>query len=151
MQVSCEQARSPHRIVAIEDNAAELQLLRYGFDELAADYTLQIFSDGAAAMLYLRQYCSEETPAPCLIILDMHMPKCDGITLLRELRANEDLARTPVAVLTTICSPSERAELLRVGVDMYRTKPIEWTDTLELAKELLSLCQRSPMSVAQSP
>jgi len=141
--VQDKQKESPVRIVAIEDNAADLMLLRHAFDELGEKYLLHVLPDGGAALRYLREYCSVSAPEPCLIILDLHVPKYDGLTLLKEIQANEDLAHIPVAVVTTIASPSEKARILQSGVSFYRTKPMEWDDTLELARELFDLCRRS--------
>lgn len=139
-----------HRIIAIEDCVTDLVLLRHAFDELGEDYVLEVLPDGAAAIRYLREFCSVSSPEPCLIILDLHVPKHDGLTILREIQSNGQLTGIPIAVVTTIASPSEKARVLQSGVSLYRTKPSQWDDMLELARELFELCKRPREAMAQS-
>lgn len=150
MEASCRQMGSLHRIVAMEDSETDVVLLRQAFDELKEEYVLDILPDGAAASQFMREFRATSSADPCLIILDLHVPKNDGLTILGEIRANNELANVPVAVVTTVASPSEKARVLESGVSLYRTKPIGWDDTLKLARELFELCRHARKAVGQS-
>jgi two-component system response regulator len=142
--------RSPHRIILIEDNPADTVLLRHALDEQSEPYVLEVLLDGEAAIRYVREHCRRENPEPCLIVLDLHLPRYDGATVLREIRSHSELAHVTVAVLTTSASPKERDEVLQLGVSLYCTKPMNWDDNLELARKLMELCNRSRVIAAHS-
>src|SRR5687768_7283379 len=105
----------------IEDNPADTTLLRHALDEQREPFTLEILRDGESALQFVRDHCRERAE-PCLIILDLHLPRYDGATVLRAIRLEPSLAKVFVVVLTTMASPTEKAEVLALGVDSYRTK-----------------------------
>jgi CheY-like chemotaxis protein len=135
--------KSPQRIVVIEDNPAETVLLRHALDEQGEPYVLEVLTDGESALEFVRDHCHECRPEPCLIILDLHLPRYDGATVLRAIRCAPELAHVKVVVLTSMASPAEKAEVIALGVESYRTKPMGWNETLELARELMIICNRS--------
>jgi CheY-like chemotaxis protein len=132
--------QSPHRIVMIEDSPADTRLLRSALDEQGEPYVLEVLTDGESALKFVRDHCGSWKPEPCLVVLDLHLPRYDGATVLRALRAAPELANVKVAVLTNMASPAEKAEVIALGVDLYRTKPMNWDETLELARELIEIC-----------
>jgi CheY-like chemotaxis protein len=134
-------SQSPYRIVVIEDNPADTVLLRHALDTYGVPFAMEILRDGEAALRYLREHCATGVPDPCLIVLDLHLPRYDGAAVLRAIREHSELAHVAVAVLTSSASPAERDEVLNLGVHLYRTKPIDWNQTVDLAGELLSLCK----------
>jgi CheY-like chemotaxis protein len=136
-------SQSAYRIVVIEDNPADTVLLRHALDHHGEAYVLEVLNDGEVALRYLREHCTEDRPDPCLIVLDLHLPRYDGTAVLREIRQHPDLGHVSVAVVTASASPSEREEVLSLGVHMYRAKPIDWHETVDMAGELLSLCKSS--------
>ncbi|HEY3838486.1 MAG TPA: response regulator [Bryobacteraceae bacterium] len=140
-------SQSPHQIVSIDDNSADTQLLRLAFDQLREPYVLKVLPDGEAAIQYLREYCGTKNRKPCLIIIDLHLPKYDGITVLRTIRSHPDLADVTVAVLTSQASPREHEAVLSLGVSFYGHKPMNWEETMALARELFNLCS-TPRSLA---
>jgi CheY-like chemotaxis protein len=134
---------SPPCIVVIEDNPSDTILLRTALDEQHKPYVLEVLTDGESALQFVREHCQGCRPEPCLIVLDLHMPRYDGATVLRAIRRAPELAQVKVAVLTSMGSPAEKAEVLALGVELYRIKPMIWEETLELACELITLCYRS--------
>ena len=136
-------SQSIHRIVAIEDNPADYALLREALAEHGEPFSLEVLPDGESAIRYVREHCSRDSAVPCLFVLDLHLPPYDGAIILREIRGNPDLAHVSVAVLTTIASPQEQAEVMALGVSLYRNKPMTWDDTVTLAGELIELCKRA--------
>jgi len=140
-----------NRIVVIEDNPAETTLLRHALDEQRESYVLEILPDGESALAFVRDHCLECRPEPCLIVLDLHLPRYDGATVLRAIRSAPELANVKVVILTSLASPADKAEVLALGVDAYRTKPISWNEMLELARELIMICNGSLKRAAAQP
>src|ERR671911_1403628 len=98
--------KSPQRIVVIEDNPAETVLLRHALDEQGEPYVLEVLTDGESALEFVRAHCHECRPEPCLIVLDLHLPRYDGATVLRAIRCAPELAHVKVVVLTSMASPA---------------------------------------------
>jgi chemotaxis family two-component system response regulator Rcp1 len=130
----------PCKIILMEDNAGDEQILRRAFDRHGQPYVLEVLADGEAASRYLQDAEKSDAPRPALIIVDLHFPDCDGTSLLRALRVHPVLSGIPVAVLTASASPLEHKEVLAHGVSLYRTKPMNWDETLRLGSDLLALC-----------
>ena len=138
----CAPAPVPSRIVLIEDNPADTLLLRHALNEAGEPYVLEVLADGEAALEFVREHCRTRSPQPCLIILDLHLPRYDGATILRAIRSEPDLAKVAVAVLTTSPCPAENAEeVLRLGVQAFRVKPMDLEDTFALARDLIRICK----------
>ncbi|MGH9632077.1 MAG: response regulator [Bryobacteraceae bacterium] len=141
------QDRQPYRLLLIEDNPADTGLLRYALDEQNEPYVLEELPDGETALRYVREHCGRNAPEPCLIILDLHLPRCDGLTVLEAIRSEPELSHVAVAVVTSSASPIEKAEVLALGVRLYRQKPISYDEMVELARELIEIC-REPLKVS---
>jgi len=138
-----EPGKSPHRIVIIEDNPADTVLLRHALDEQSEPYILEVLTDGESALEFIRDHCHNCRPEPCLIVLDLHLPRYDGATVLRAIRSEPELANVSVVVLTSTASPQDKAEVIALGVEAYRLKPMTFDETLELARELIAICNES--------
>ena len=76
---------------------------------------------------------------PCVILLDLHIPKHDGLEVLRALRQSRELSHIHVLVTTNSASPQEQAELRKMGVD-YRLKPKDLGEFDKLARDLVTFC-----------
>ncbi|MEA2465113.1 MAG: hypothetical protein QOJ98_2860 [Acidobacteriota bacterium] len=126
-------------ILLAEDNAndAELTLAALREHRLAND--IIVVRDGAAALDYLhrRGAFSERSPdLPGLVLLDLKMPKVDGLEVLQAVRADPDLRFLPVVILT---SSREEADLVRsysLGVNAYVVKPVAFNDFMDAVKTL---------------
>jgi len=132
----------PHHILLIEDNPADIGLLRYALDEQKEPYSLEVLPDGESALRYVREVYSNG-PEPCLIVLDLHLPQYDGSTILRAIRSEPALSQVAVAIVTASLSPLEKAEVMTLGVKLYRKKPMSYEETVELARELIEICKGS--------
>ena len=141
--------KSPHRIVIVEDNPADTVLLRHALDEQGEPYVLEVLTDGESALKFIRDHCRDCRPEPCLIVLDLHLPRYDGATVLRAIRSEPELANVRVVVLTSTASPDEKAEVIALGIQAYRLKPMTFDETLELARELIAICNRSSEQTVQ--
>jgi CheY-like chemotaxis protein len=140
----------PPRIVVIEDNPADVMLLRHALDEAKESYDLEVFSDGAAALRFVSEQAGSDKEDPCLIILDLHLPRYEGTVILEAIRRHPQLTRLKLAVLTTLASPAQEEKVKALGVHLYRRKPSEWEDFQRLGEELMALCKQPGERVART-
>ena len=128
-------------ILVIEDNVADLVLIRYAFDELGEPYRIEVLPDGEAALKFVDGHRSGRMQhEPCVILLDLHLPKYNGIEVLTAIRLEPVLSHIHVFVLTTDASPAERAQITDLGgICCY--KPSELEEIKELAEEILAACK----------
>jgi len=132
----------PARIVVIEDNPADIALLRVGLDYHEDPYLMDVLRDGAEALHFIQHQRTEGAPPhPCVIVMDMHLPKNDGPAVLEALRQSPSLAHIHVVVLTSVAAPHDEAVLSRLGISMYRAKPLHVDDWASLAGEILDICR----------
>jgi len=133
----------PPKILVIEDNPADVTLLRYGLDQQGEEYELELLLDGAAAVSFVDEHrAGRRDPDPCVILLDLHLPKYDGMEVLRAIKRAPVLAHIRVVVMTGCASPNEEADILALGA-ICRQKPSELSRCLELAAEILAICKGS--------
>jgi chemotaxis family two-component system response regulator Rcp1 len=132
------------QIVLVEDNPADVELVRMALKEAGLDCDLTVLEDGAEALAMVRRresHPGEFHPRfiPDLIVLDLNLPKKGGLEVLEAIRANCDFARTPVAILSSSSSPRERARIEEFGVDRFITKPLDLEGFLEIGLILKGL------------
>jgi len=117
----------------MEDNPADVHLLRLALDHHGEEYKLNLLSDGEEAIRFVReQRTSPADPEPCVIILDLHLPRHDGKTVLRAIKHEPVLAHVHVVALSSLPSPSDEAEVLRLGARLCRAKPMDLDEWLAL-------------------
>lgn len=131
---------NPAKIVMVEDNAADVFLLRHALDQHGEHYTIDVLRDGEEAIAFVAQLRSAGSDAePCVIVLDLHLPKHDGAAVLRTIRQEPALASVHVVALTTIASPKDEREVRDLGVRLYRSKPAQVDEWVKLAGEILQI------------
>ena len=111
------------RLLLIEDNPTDAFLLRRALKEHGVEHELIIMRDGGQAIDYLAQCESDAKPE--LIILDLNLPKEDGIEVLERYRKSPVLVHSRIMILTSSDSPKERQRAERLGVNAYLRKPFE--------------------------
>ncbi|SRR6266481_3126175 len=138
--------RSPARIVLVEDNPGDVLLLRLALDQHELNYLLEILRDGAEAIRFIRDQWSTTEPEPCVIVLDWHLPKHDGKSVLQSIRTAPGMSHVHVIALTGMLIPKEEAEILRLGVRLCRMKPTDLDGWHRLAGEILEICREPTLS-----
>ena len=129
------------RILLAEDNPADVYLIREALKEHGVECSMQVASDGKEVLSLI----SEETPGADdleLIILDLNLPRHDGIEILERLRESTRLAHVPVVVLTSSDSPQDRLVATHLGARRYLRKLSSLEQFLDLGaifRELLGL------------
>jgi chemotaxis family two-component system response regulator Rcp1 len=112
------------RILLIEDNAADVDLMRYALDKGHFPYELRTLPDGAEALAFIRREGKYAHAAqPGLIVMDLHLPKNDGMEVLEEIRGNAEFADLPVAVLSSSVSPEEKNSIAALRATCLIPKP----------------------------
>ena len=129
------------RILVVEDNQADVFLLRHALDEHEEEYQLEVLRDGAEAILFVEQQRKiGADPIPCAIVLDLHLPKHDGAAVLKAIRDEPTLAHIRVVALTSLASPAEETEVRNLGIRLYRAKPTDLDGWIQLARDILAIC-----------
>ena len=111
------------QVLVIEDNSADVDLLRLAFVENGMKEEIVALEDGEQALLYLDGLSGK--PDVGLVILDLNIPKHDGIEVLNRYRMHPLMVDIPVAVFTSSGSPAEKNRALTLGVKAYLRKPME--------------------------
>ncbi|MGC2660191.1 MAG: response regulator [Bryobacteraceae bacterium] len=139
----------PARILLIEDNAGDITLFRYALDATGEPYELQVLEDGGEALNYVRDHwTSLPSYEPCVIVLDLRLPKCDGIEILEKLRQAPALSHVKVAVVTAGASPADEARIAHLNVGLFGEKSTSIDEFLDLGKDIMRLCQGKLSDVA---
>jgi len=117
-------------ILLAEDNPADVYLIREALKEHGVDCAIQTATDGRDVLALIDS--NDPGWHPDLIILDLNLPRHDGIELLRKLRSTAGLDNVPVVVLTSSDSPRDRATATELGATRYLSKPSNLEHFLEL-------------------
>jgi CheY-like chemotaxis protein len=126
----------------VEDNSADVFLLRHALDQHPQEYALEVLRDGEEAIEFVNRHRSAGSDAePCVIVLDLHLPKHDGTAVLRVIKQEPALSLVHVVALTTLASPKDEQEVRELGVRLYKAKPTLVEEWIKLAGEILEICK----------
>jgi two-component system response regulator len=130
----------PIMILMAEDDADDRLLVKEALQESRVLNELRFVEDGEELLEYLRRegrYAGEgQAPRPGLVLLDLNMPRKDGREALREIKADPDLRRIPVVVMTTSKAEEDIFRSYDSGASSYITKPVTFERLVELMKAL---------------
>lgn len=131
------------KILVIEDNSADVFMLRHALDQHEEPYILEVLRDGEEAIEFVTLQRSEGSQEePCVIVLDLHLPKHGGADVLKAIRQEPVLAHVGVVALTTSASPRDEQEVRDLGVRLYKAKPTLVDEWIKLAAEILEICKQ---------
>jgi CheY-like chemotaxis protein len=127
------------QILLAEDdpNDVELTLTALAEHNLAND--VHVVRDGAEALDYLFRrgaYTNRSGGHPVVVLLDIKMPKVDGVEVLRQIRADADLRIVPVVILTSSREQRDIIESYRLGVNAYVVKPVDFHSFADAVQQL---------------
>lgn len=128
--------KEPAAILLGEDNPADIYLIRQALDEHGVNYTLEIATHGGEMIAALMRPRAEP---PDLIVLDLNLPRYDGLEILKLIRENSHLKEIPVVILTSSDSPKDRVAASSFGADCYIRKPSKLDEFMAIGQTLQSL------------
>lgn len=129
----------PITILMAEDDPDDRLLAQDALKENRLANNLRVVEDGEELMDYLKQrgrFNAENAPRPGLILLDLNMPRKDGREALREIKADPDLRRIPIVVLTTSKAEEDIFRSYDLGVNSFITKPVTFEGLVDIMKIL---------------
>ena len=123
--------RTPPRILVVDDNPANVDILQARL--LASGYEILTASDGEQALQAIREH------QPDLVLLDVMMPKLDGIEVCRRVRADPSIPFVPIILVTAKSEPKDVVAALEAGGDEYLTKPVDQAALVARVKSMLRI------------
>lgn len=130
----------PIVILLVEDDPAHAEIVRRNFENFRVANMLMHVEDGQAALDYLYRkgmYSDpESSPRPGLILLDLRLPRVDGIEVLQKVKGDKNLCGIPVIVLTTSAAESDVAMAYGSHANSYLVKPVDFNQFVELMESL---------------
>jgi CheY-like chemotaxis protein len=127
------------RILLAEDDPRDAELTLTALDEHGLANEVVVVEDGAEALDYLLQrgkFSERPNGNPALVLLDLKMPKVDGLEVLRAIRSNSQLSTTPVVILTSSREQRDLVESYSLGVNAYVVKPVHFEEFIDAVKQL---------------
>lgn len=120
-------------ILLVEDDEIDAMTVQRAMHEVKVSNPIHVAGDGQAALARLKD---PTTSRPCLILLDLNMPRMGGIEFLHIVKANETLKQIPVVVLTSSDEESDRAESFGLGIAGYMLKPVDYHRFVDMVRTI---------------
>ena len=129
---------SPLRpILVVEDSDMDLDFCMQAFDEHAIANPVIVCRDGEEAMQFIDAHPTSDNPRlPLLVLLDLRLPKVDGIEVLRHARQHPVWKQVPFIILTTSRENSDIGTAYQVGVNSYIVKPVDFVSFAKMVKHI---------------
>jgi len=124
--------REPITILLVEDEPAHAEIVRRNLKIFPAAHRIVHVEDGQLALDYL--FGASPGPLPDLILLDLRLPKVDGLEVLRQIQASGTMRNIPIVVLTTSAADSDLAAAFHLGAASYQLKPVTFEGYTEMLK-----------------
>jgi CheY-like chemotaxis protein len=125
--------RSDKPILLVEDDLVDRMTVERALREIHVANTLEMVSDGQEALDFLRDAAREK---PGIILLDLNMPRMNGIEFLEAVKHDDVLKRIPVVVLTTSKDERDRVDSFNLGVAGYMIKPVDYMQFVEVVRAI---------------
>ena len=123
--------RNTKPVLLVEDDAIDAMTVRRAFRDLKLGNPLAHVTNGEEALQYLGK---EENPKPCVILLDLNMPRMNGVEFMKVAKADPVLRRIPIVVLTTSTDDRDIVESYKLSVAGYIVKPVDYKKFVEAIK-----------------
>jgi CheY-like chemotaxis protein len=127
------------RILMVEDDPKDVELTLTALEEYKLANEVVVTRDGEEALdyLYYRGNFKTRTPGnPAVLLLDLKLPKVDGLEVLQQIKSDEKLSMIPVVVLTSSREERDMVASYKLGVNAYVVKPVDFHEFVNAIKEL---------------
>ena len=127
------------RILMVEDDSKDVELTLTALEEYNLANEIIVVHDGEEALDYLYyrgQFHNRATNNPAVILLDLKLPKVDGLEVLKQVKSNEKLKMIPVVVLTSSNEEKDMVASYRLGVNAYVVKPVHFHEFVNAIRDL---------------
>ncbi len=127
------------RILLAEDNERDIELTLAALEEYNLANEVVVVRDGAEALDYLYargSFAGRANGLPVVVLLDLKMPKMDGLEVLRHLRADETLKHLPVVMITSSREEQDLIRSYQLGANAYVVKPVDFRQFVDSVKEI---------------
>lgn len=131
--------KTTDRILYAEDSENDIELTLAAFEECKLANPVDVVKDGVETLDYLfyrGKYSDRKKEIPLFILLDLKMPKLNGIEVLKEIRKTEEYKTTPVIILTSSKMESDMVNSYQLGANGFVVKPIDFNEFTESIKGL---------------
>jgi DNA-binding response OmpR family regulator len=127
------------RILLVEDDPKDVELTLTALDDYKLANEVVVARDGEEALDYL--YCrgkfqTRSTDNPAVLLLDLKLPKVDGLEVLQQIKSDEKFKMIPVVVLTSSHEEKDMVTSYKLGVNAYVVKPVDFHEFVNAVKEL---------------
>ena len=127
----------PVEMLLVEDNPGDARLAIEALKDAKVHNNLSWVQDGVEAMAFLRrQGAYSDAPRPDVILLDLNLPKKDGREVLADVKADDDLRRIPVVILTVSSAEEDIVKTYNLHANCYIRKPIDLDQFIEVVKAI---------------
>jgi CheY-like chemotaxis protein len=127
------------RILLAEDNENDVELTLTALQECRLSNEVEVVRDGADALDYIYHrgnYTERLDGLPCVILLDLKMPRVDGLEVLRQLKSDPMLRHIPVVMLTSSREEKDLVQSYDLGVNAFVVKPVDFEQFLKVIRNL---------------
>ena len=127
------------RILLAEDNPQDVELTLTALDEHNLANEVVVVNDGAEALDYLYRrgkFAMRADNDPAVVLLDLKMPKVDGLEVLRTIKKDDNLKTIPLVILTSSREEKDLVESYKLGVNAYVVKPVDFHEFIDAVKLL---------------
>ena len=128
-------------ILVVDDSVSDVHLLRRALDTEQENYELVVLTDGEAALMFVNEHRQGRRElVPCVIVLDAHLPRHNGLEVLRAIRTAPALDHINVVMLSGVITPKLAGEARKEGA-LCREKPLDLDSYMALGAEIFALCR----------
>lgn len=125
----------PPPILLVEDNPVDLDLTRRAFVRKRLANPIEVARDGEEALAFMPRWAAGE-PLPAVVLLDIKLPKVNGLEVLRQFKSHEQFRRIPVVMLTSSDENTDLRAAYDLGVNSYIVKPVDFGKFMDVAEQI---------------